>query len=206
MGIDCTRLQKNNPDFYFTITDQTKHLEHIKYQASITVPKNFSKFIHTPDIKLDIILDSKYELGKTMIPYNEPDFECHRVIQTKYGYTISGLYHPMRKLEKLNRCMEDILQFRAIPCNPQSYRMIRMMSKGFTIQAKSYTGYKGTIGTPIEGHCLQCLENFKEVDFTIKNNCCEARYHVRCFKESQNGPQISKYNNVEYCALCRGRL
>ena len=207
VGYECNCIYRKPVRFYIpNILDSQSQIKHAHFKVSITIPKTFTNFIQLPEINMDMLIDANYEIGKTPIPYHTADFECHCLVLTKHGYTVSGMNHPMRKIEKVNSLIEDILKFRAVPVNAKPYRIIHMLGKGFTVQGKSYTAYKGDKNQPVDGHCLHCLESFKKTDYTIKNDCCEARYHIKCYQESQNGNQSSKYNNIEYCALCRRKM
>lgn len=205
-GLGCSKLYCKNAMCYIPTVD-VSNMRHIKYHVYLNIPANFSRFVHSPTISLDVIIDPKYEIGKTVIPYGEYDFECNRIILTKMGYNIcskNGM-NPMHKIEEIRKIIDDILAFRAIPKNAVPYRMMRMLMKGFTVQTAAFTAFRGST-EPLDGRCLHCLEEFNFTDYTIKNNCCEARYHINCYPLTQKSGTECKYNNVDYCALCRSAI
>jgi hypothetical protein len=201
-GLECVKVYSTRASFYIPSVE-TENMKHNKYTVYMKIPHNFAKFVCAPCIQIDVILDPKYEPGKTVIPYGQYDFECNRITLTKFGYNICTVEHPMRKIEEIQRIIQDIVHFRAVPKNAASYRMVRMLSKGFTIKTKAFEAFRGRIDNKIDGRCLHCLDDFEPMDYTIKNNCCEARYHIKCYPLTQKTRAECQYNNVDFCALCR---
>jgi hypothetical protein len=204
-GLEYMQLFRHNVRFYLPVEDR-HNIEHVRFSVTIAVPWKFAKYMTLPKVHLDVILDPDYMIGKTAVPYGEPDFECNRIILTKHGYEFHGIAHPMRKLETLQKIIKDILLFQAVPIRAPKYRMVRMLNKGYKIVSSNYTVIKNKDSiTPVEGCCLHCLEGFEPTDFSVKNKCCQARYHINCYMETQKQCTV-QYNNVDFCALCRTKM
>lgn len=204
-GIEYMQLFRHNVRFYLPVEDR-HNIEHIRFSVTISVPWKFAKYMTLPKAHLDVILDPDYMIGKTAIPYGQADFECNQIILTKHGYEFHGISHPMRRLENLQKIIRDILLFKAVPIRAPKYRMMRMLNKGYKIVSSNYSVIKNSESiTPVDGCCLHCLEEFHPADFSVKNKCCQARYHISCYMKTQQECTV-QYNNVDYCALCRSKM
>lgn len=180
-------------------------LVHAKYTARVIVPAAFMKYIKSPVILIDMILDSNYSLGETKIPYGLTDFECHSIILSKTGYDICTIAHPRRKLEKIQNIIGDIIQFVAKPVTMMPNRITKMAKSGWKCTNDNYCVTCNDSDSEVEETCLHCLDYFIESDCIIKNNCCSGKYHVKCYYKLLKNTQ-SRYNNKDNCTMCRRKM
>jgi len=179
--------------------------------------RTFSK--HTRTIMLDIMVimnDTHYDP-----PFGNLDFECNGLVQDKHGIRLSKhllsqtqafghnkyrLNDPMRLQRQLLRIQSDIInKIARVPrntnvTNVDNYRVIKIKSKGFTIQYESLKRITDA-DEDAESTCIICHENFDKKDH-FKLACCAAKYHADCLVKACSHHQ-SGMIHTQRCLMCR---
>jgi hypothetical protein len=139
---------------------------------------------------------------------------------------------PLDGHKSLDRIIQDIINFKAVAVQPQQHRIAKMVKKGFTVSSPtSITLVSNITTTSYDGTCLVCHGSLDQAPtphpentnndpeehtialtayndakrFHVKNNCCDARYHPACYKQSQD-QATTEYDNVQKCMMCRSHL
>lgn len=198
------------------------------------VSRYTSVFAQVPKIKVDILHKAAFDT-RDVIPFGTIDFECNSlVLKPDNTYDLMNspmLCNPLHKSKKISDIIKDITQRKAVSVKPAAYRTSHILSKGFVVTngvitlepardpvaASSVEGSveQGGQGGEGIGHCIICqdvlecvmcpLRRYASTSFVVKNNCCEARYHAKCYNDSRNNARTS-YNNKAKCMMCRSDI
>jgi len=189
-------------------------------QELATLQKAFSK--NTRTIMLDVMVimnETHYDP-----PFGNLDFECNGLVQDKHGVRLSKhllsqtqafgknkyrINDPMRLQRQLLRIQSDIInKIARTPCgtNPidiDNYRVIKIKSKGFTIQYESIKRITDSDedAETDESTCIICHENFDKKDH-FKLACCAAKYHASCLIKACSHHQTGMIH-TQRCLMCR---
>jgi hypothetical protein len=194
---------------YLMINDNIGDILHTKIAVILKVHRLIYSYTtvasQLPSVLIDVL--HKDDISSDNIPYGRVDFECNSLIITPAG-TIDYMIpkcDPFLKYQKLSRIIENIVQRIAIPVNPEHFRIMKILKRGFTIQDRFVTIKSNIDSREYEGHCVICCDEFKGTDYNIvKNSCCDASYHIACYKKSCRVATTS-YNNIVDCVMCRRR-
>ena len=170
---------------------------------------------HKLSVNIDIIHTKNISLYQP--PFGKIDVECNcLMISPKKEYVVSSSIiaanaPPEDKIEKLTAILKDITNKETHivdrDCDP--YRLIRMLNKGWKINASYVIFFK----TPIseltddksEERCIICLDNMIDKTIQVKFTCCNARWHRECLQKYLSNydksklpkcPQCSKFTNI----------
>ena len=140
------------------------------------------------------------------VPFGTIDFECNsllilpgNVIDLRNG----AMEFCTEKYKQINKIVEDIVSFRAVAVCPQTYRVYKMLDKGFTIMNAAINLLPQRTGNAYDGVCLICHDAFDNREIgQVRHTCCDARYHIHCYCKSK-GKTDSCYDNVHNCMMCR---
>lgn len=179
--------------------------------------EQISKEVHY--ISVDLMVEMK-EISVDP-PYGGLDFECNGLIQDKHGirladilrkhympnaYTNQRRYDPMgtqRYIASIQQSIRDkvAVPFRTFDNQPASYRVQKMLEKGYTIPFQTVVEKK-FIPTPEETTtCIICHDDM-ESGSHYKLPCCNARYHSKCLINAHRSG-ICSMEATGKCIMCR---
>lgn len=151
------------------------------------------------------------------LPFGTVDFECNAVVLTPArsyellkpslvgGAGATGQVHPMRKHERLEAIMSDMLEGRAVAVAPARYRAQHMLDKGFTLQyAGVLTAVPRSVGRCYTGVCIICQGRIAHAyNHHLQAACgCDARYHFSCFAQAGMLPRPDTGARQPPCPVC----
>jgi hypothetical protein len=183
------------------------NLKHSKLKITFMMNSLMKSFINVNAyaIYVDVIYsDSIIEVEP---PFGTIDFECNALLLTKSNdYQISNvlinvlnLSDPMKKLNKLNEIISDILEMKTtiVTSTIQNYRINHMLNKKWTLLSQNIVL---TASHKIDDDlCYICLNNLckSKSKYKCKFNCCKAYIHEHCMD------QLIQKNKCDICPWCK---
>lgn len=201
---------KITPDLYIHIDAPNS----IKRLIRKNIKKDYKKYKDINKKIGDILIDLLVNVSKNDYdpPFGNLDFECNGLVMNKDGIRLSrylqntDIYSynmlPLHNTEKVANILSCIIKKIAVPIpsyfyNDYSYRVMKILSKGFTIQYNIID----IIDNTDEQTCIICHENILHNKY-VKLKCCNARYHKKCFVQAAfNGD--SSMTKTNKCIMCR---
>jgi hypothetical protein len=175
-------------------------LEQNSYEFKIKTKKDYDVLFVT--IKMHPLLTSiivptiKIHIFKTLP--EKIDFECNSLIIQNGTITMQNILNPFCKYKKVNAIVDDIVNFIAVPIEPDTFNMFKIIEKNFKVL--HIIDSKEPCSRAKK--CVICSVEFMKEPI-IKNTCCDAQYHIQCYKETCLRA-LSEHNNVHYCSMCKG--
>lgn len=159
-----------------------------------------------PSIKIDVVYKESFDSVKDRFPIGKVDFECNALVIKNGSLDLQSLNNyqkdPYNKLRKINEIVDDIINFKAIPVNPEQHRIEKMIDKGFHISDRYIEVLSAKEAIKYDGCCITCCSKFKKHDIMLKNKCCDGRYHLACYKNTCLKAR-NQFDNIHYCIMCR---
>ena len=211
---------------------QAHEIKHTRFYVELQMHRLIHRYTSVnaqiPKIKLDVLHKGAFE-AREVIPFGTIDFECNSlVLKPDNSYDLMNspmLCNPLHKAKKIAEIIKDITELRAVAVKPASYRTSHMLGKGFVVTNGVITLEPAVSGNGNGdgndnvgdnngiGNCIICQESlevggtgplntYASTAFVVKNNCCEARYHAKCYHESRANARTA-YNNKAKCMMCR---
>lgn len=186
----------------------------IKKMLNNEIKKNINELKKLNDTVGHVMIDLMVNVTENDYdpPYGNLDFECNGLVMTKNGIRLSRYLNyvnfnsynqlPLHNTDKVNNILSSIINKIAVPIssyfyNDYSYRVIKILSKGYTIQYSIIE----IIDTIDEQNCIICHEDILQSKH-VKLKCCNARYHKKCLVQAAfNGDSCMTKSNK--CIMCR---
>lgn len=188
----------------YWFSDGLKHTEMIVIPDINCAIASTIPFLAHLIVKLDVITAEK----NMSPPFGKLDFQCNSILLHGNGcYSLSPdvapfTMCPLDKIEKLQKIISDIVIDRAVLYKKpvQSYRIEKMLLKGWTVQGERMEACQKTPGDV----CMLCLSEFSGpvintrnvcMNKHIKLTCCTSYFHPQCMLKLLE-------QNTEYCPNC----
>ena len=198
-----------------------REMKHQKIEIRLKHHRIAARYLRSPTIMVDIVhhdnilpisqfnfmLNTDFECNALMIsPENNLMLPISSAGEGPFWEGSSLQNHSMHTFTQLQQVVNDCINFRAVAVKPSHVRMNKMMMKDFAIitpvsslvpRTTATLNFKDAGSSEI---CIICHEDLEGNEY-VKNNCCSARYHPKCFYASTTNS--IRYNNVKYCMVCR---
>lgn len=181
--------------------DASDQLFHQKMWVGFVMHPAIKTVMNLPRVSVDIVHSDQ----KKILELSKLDFDCNGLIITSSGdyklhphLTLDAELDPIKRMERLQSVMQDILNMRAVKTNKWSpplptHRVEKMLSKGWKLVGDHCEAEKCVA----DEVCGLCLDDFKD-SVSIKSQCCNGRLHQKCcmkFLQNRQG---------DNCMFCRG--
>lgn len=196
-------------NFYFLERKNSNilsELQHTKAVIYFNINKLLADFLDITSlgIEMDIIHTENKDIDIYKELSQNFDFECNSLIlnsndEIQLPYSISKNMSPFDKLKRINSIIEDIKKKKAVMIgndSPASFRVAKMIKKGWQIEAQPFQIVKLT--EPYPGYCVICHEDLQVGRLHIKDRNCDARFHPKCYLT------MVRFEDFKHeCPLCK---